>query len=357
MSSCPQSILTCILGAVLRQFFPEPMAYPAPKLPIISRGRRIPKAPAQGSKVRQTRSSSKRPPDPSAPGISKCNSEATTSKISTNGTSTSLSVPPDSPRLRRVSSLDSFSRRHEFVLVAPVITINHVDHVDNMNVKAPTITIHPSPNRQSEDKVCSKRRSLTLAHPPSLPDLPRRHPSPPREGSRSGSPFRLSSLKPLWGGEKPKIHRSASSPQLSEFTEGKLPLPDSKARKKDKTAFSLSGKSSKKTLRQEKSLDCVASQCKAQISFCHLSCTILIRTPASHSKFFSSSPKNVEKKRSQVLRTQPYEAPYFVRPPAPPMFLDDVDRSKEGKRSKTLPPEKLVRPSTAPHRFFKLDKT
>ncbi|KAF9451407.1 hypothetical protein P691DRAFT_787229 [Macrolepiota fuliginosa MF-IS2] len=327
---CGLSILTCIFGAALYRLFPELTAHPAPKIPIIAGGRQI-RVPAQGLKPRQGRSSSRRPPPPL--GISKSKFGLTKNQTIAD-VSSSGQAPPDGSRLRRVSSLDSFDHRHSFVLVAPVITINHVDYVDNVSIKAPTITIHP---RQSEEHVSvgSKRRSLTLAHPPSLPDLPR--PSPPTEGIRTGSAFRLPGLKPLWGGEKPKIHRSASSPQLSEFTEGEISFLDSRKDCKDKISFGLSEKSSKKTLRHEKSSNTLASQ-------------------SSHSKFFPSFPKNAEKKRSQVLRTQPYDAPYFVCPPVPPMPSEDGGHGKEAKRSKTLPPEKLTRPPTAPLRF-KLEKT
>jgi hypothetical protein len=58
---------------------------------------------------------------------------------------------------------------------------------------------------------------------------------------------------------------------------------------------------------------------------------------ASPSKFFASLPKNTDKKRPQISRTQPYKAPYFVAPPVPPIPADELRREKLAKRSATLP--------------------
>lgn len=215
------------------------------------------------SKARQSQNRSKgRPLRPSALGVSKLNSDSTPSKTVAHRTPTS-----DKAQLRRVASLDSFDRRSSFVLVAPVITINHVDRVDNMSIKAPTITIHPSFGSQTEKKPNPKRRSLTMGQQP-LPDLsPPRSPLP-REGPRPGPVFRLSSLKPLWGAsDKPNIHRSASSPHLAEFVEREVAVLELKRDgcKEKPQLITLSSKGSKKTLRQKKSADFATYHCESLI--------------------------------------------------------------------------------------------
>lgn len=321
------SILTCIFGTAIHRFFPKLAARPALKLPKISPGRTT-----QGLKPRQSRSCSKAGAmRRSAPVIHKA-SQTLDSRVSASKPSV------DNAQLRRVSSLESLDRRRSFVLVAPVITINHVDRVDNMSIKAPTVTIHPSPDRISEDNDninYKLKRSFTLAHPPSLPNLPRRRPSPPADSAnRSASTFRLNDLKRSWGSEKPKIYRSASSPHLMEFAQ--QDRCDLKDHSQNKVRPVLSGKSNKKSLKQDKRPSTAHSQ-------------------FSSSRFFASFPKNIEKKRSQTIsRTQPYDAPYFVPPPVPPIPSHDVVRAKETKRSATLPsdkPKKSERSSISPQRI------
>jgi hypothetical protein len=83
-----------------------------------------------------------------------------------------------------------------------------------------------------------------LIHPPSLPDFSHRRPPPPEESNRT--PFRLVNLRP-WGNEKPRIHRSASSPQLTEFA--KEEKPGLKELRQEKVRPVLKRK---KSLKQEK---------------------------------------------------------------------------------------------------------
>ncbi|KXN88888.1 hypothetical protein AN958_06758 [Leucoagaricus sp. SymC.cos] len=323
------SILTCIFWAALRRFLPDIAENPAP-VPKISHGRRVIRVTTQRSdlKSRQSRSHSKqlglRPP---VPATLKKASET----IGAGASTPALHPPTNNAQIRRAASLESLGRRHSLVLVAPVITINHVDCVDNMSIKAPTITIHP--NKHSEESLIkSKPRSFTMAHPPSLLDLPRHRSSPPPETNRAGTAFRLVNLKPPWGIEKPKIHRSVSSPHLVEFMQKKGILE----RSQEKDQPVLSGKSCKRLLKQEKRPSSASSQ------------------NSSSSKFFSSLPKNVEKKRSQALRTQPYNAPYFVPPPVSVPF-EEPRGDKVAKHRTTLPSErteKTRRPSTAAHKIF-----
>ncbi|KAJ3572208.1 hypothetical protein NP233_g3239 [Leucocoprinus birnbaumii] len=316
------SILTCIFGTAIHRFFPEFASPPAPKL---YRERRTTQE--LTLKTRRSRSCTKE----TASRPSATENLEVRYTFDSGSTASKLSVDNIHHNLRRVSSLESLDHHRSFVTVAPVITINHVDR-----------------KKKTEDNnnTDKSRQSFTLAHPPSLPNLPRRQPSPPAQPSRAGSAFRLANLKASWGHEKPKIHRSASSPHLMEFA------------KEDKGVFKdlceeklpsvLSKKGSKKPLKQDKRPSSAHSQ-------------------TSSAKFFSSFPKNVEKKRSQTLtRTHPYDAPYFVAlpiPPIPPMPSDEELRVKQTKRHKTLPPErteeKRQRSSTSPQRisFFKTSKS
>lgn len=233
---------------------PRFAAHPSPKRPKISRGRRAPRAASQGSKSRSSRSCSQEPTlRLSAPAVLKAN-ETSTSRTSASNSS----LPPiENAQLRRVASLESLDRRRSFVLVAPVITINHVDRVDNMSIEAPTITIHPNPSKKSQDKIKPKPRSQTMAHPPSLPNLPHRQSSPPPEPNRTA--FRLANLKPPWGNEKPKIHRSASSPQLMKFAEEEKACLKEYCQEKVQPV--LSARNGKKSLKQEKRPSSSHSQC------------------------------------------------------------------------------------------------
>jgi hypothetical protein len=135
-------------------------------------------------------------------------------------------------------------------LVTPVITINHVDRVDNMNVK---ITTHP------EDQLNSNTLSASF-HPPLVPNLPRRRsPSVPL---RSAPAFHLASLKPLWGSEKPKIHRSASSPQLTDIIKEKRNPKELRQEKVQPAPF-VKNKLRKERRSNSTSCKCVNSICKS----------------------------------------------------------------------------------------------
>jgi hypothetical protein len=158
-------------------------------------------------------------------------------------------------RLRHATSLDSFRAENSLVSVAPVITINHVDRVDNMSIKAPTITLHPKAGSDFRENQSSKRRSATISHQP-LPPQPLS-----TEDLPVGAGLALSNLEPSWN-DNSGIHRSASSPHLASFAEKGLSTLEPK-RKEKIHAICLSGKGGKRTTRQERIADFVAYPCKS----------------------------------------------------------------------------------------------
>lgn len=163
----------------------------------------------------------------------------------------------DEPRLRHATSLDSFCSENSLVLVAPVITVNHVDRIDNTSINAPTITLYPSASNNSGEKQISKRRSATISH----------QLLPPRPLSSEDSPVEatptLLNLKTSWD-DNSGIHRSASSPQLASLSEKKLSIFESK--RKEKRLGSLPRKGGKRITRDD--ADSVTSPCKLPFRLC-----------------------------------------------------------------------------------------
>lgn len=208
-------------------------------------------------------------------------------------------------RLRRVSSLHSLDYSHSFILVAPAITIHHPDHIDNLSADAPTIAI-PNSETRTYNTLISKQRDLALDPTPPCNVLSH-DPIPIITTSRPGTAFRLSSLRP-WGKERPQVLRSASSPQLNELGTHQLG-----SKKGERIKIEPSAKNRGRRLQQR------------------------------NSTLSQSLAKNAEeKKRPQILRTRPYDAPFFVPPPVPPIPSNVVQR-KVGKRGATLPPESTKR--------------
>lgn len=151
---------------------------------------------------------------------------------------------PNDVQLQRTASLDSLRAENSLGLVAPVITINHVDRIDNISIKAPTITLYPRTGGGFRKKQRSKRRSATISHQ-ALPP----HSSSSKD-SFVGAVSGVSKLEPS-GKDKSRIYRSASTPQLFEIKQKqKIPF------------FGSSGKGGRKVAQQEKSADPVTRQRK-----------------------------------------------------------------------------------------------
>jgi len=138
-----------------------------------------------------------------------------------------------------------------------------VDHVDGQH-----------PLSKSESPRDPSRPDYSTTSPPTTSRTP----------SENRHKFRLGKFKPTWGEKRPDnqptIHRCCSSPVLTTPVD-----PLSPTKKKS----CLLGKKSSKNLRK------IAS------------------VPSE----FGPTNRPLEKKKSQPLRTQPYEAPYFFPPPMP----------------------------------------
>jgi len=142
-------------------------------------------------------------------------------------------------------------------------------------------------------------------------------------GDRPG--FRLFNPK-SWGKDRPKVERRSSSPQLCQ-----LPLPpligsaaphkQSNSCGKFKACSSSKGEAkpiTRKVIRKAKSSYNVReSEYLVSIFSKGYNKAFGFEGHNANAEPPPPVPRNVEKKRSQTLRTQPYEAPYFCTPPMP----------------------------------------
>lgn len=170
--------------------------------------------------------------------------------------------------------------------IVPDITLDqHLDHQSTNATTTTTTFLLISSSQSTIDHGSTQRPSGE----PSSNDIQRLIDV---DGSRVG--FRMSNLKPPWVKEKPRISRSRSSPQLSD----QLSPPSSRQKnskvKKDKREPERLEEKPEKTLRKV----CSTPGPGGQITM----------------KAFT---QNAVKKRTETLRTQPYEAPYFCAPPIP----------------------------------------
>lgn len=192
-------------------------------------------------------------------------------------------LDPSLPRRNRPPCTEAEPALHSQSIVPDITLDQHLDHQSSTTTTTTFLLISSS---QSTTDYGSTQRPSS---PPSSNDLRR---LVDVDGSRVG--FRMSNLKPPWAKEKPRISRSRSSPQLSD----QLSPPSSrqkepKVKKSKRGPESLEGKP-EKALRKV----CSTPDPGGEITM----------------KAFS---RNAVKKRTETLRTQPYEAPYFCAPPIP----------------------------------------
>ncbi|KIK07298.1 hypothetical protein K443DRAFT_673561 [Laccaria amethystina LaAM-08-1] len=170
--------------------------------------------------------------------------------------------------------------------IVPDITLDQ--HLDNQSTTATTTTTFLLiSSSQSTTDHGSTRRPFDE---PSSNDMRRLIDV---DNTRVG--FRMSNLKPPWVKEKPRISRSRSSPQLSnQLSSPSCRQKKSKVKKDKRGPESLEEK-------PEKALRKVCS------------------TPGlgGEKVTMKTFTQNAVKKRTETLRTQPYEAPYFCAPPIP----------------------------------------
>ena len=185
---------------------------------------------------------------------------------------------------------------------------------------------HPSSKPESTRN--SSRLDYFTTSPPPLSQTP----CPPERRQK----FRLGKLKPTWGEKrpnKPTIHRCCSSPVLTSPVD---PLSPNKKKP------SLLVKKSSKNLRKTASVPSGLGN--------FFVANVLNNTVLIHRLLVGPSPPSrpLEKKKSQPLRTQPYEAPYFFPPPMP---IEKIPSRGQLPRSHTLPPRNRQRSPSAVHKL------
>jgi len=234
---------------------------------------------------------------------------------------------PISVRHSEISSTSSLAPTPKHQGKAPNVTVvaNH-DCIRSSPSPPPP---PPPPTRHTKDNLLPSltRKPTTVTfvqdlHTTSLPTSssrtvnamsPERILIPPEfEEGRLG--FKFSNLKPLWGEKRPKqqLYRVLSSPHLT--TNPPLPVQA----RGEPPKHSALGKKRSKPLRPEAGNTSTARS---------VSCPTVV----------AAENKRVEKKKSQTLRTQPYEAPYFFPPPVPPIPNTEAVNRRNPSRSRTLP--------------------
>ncbi|KIM47547.1 hypothetical protein M413DRAFT_439211 [Hebeloma cylindrosporum] len=188
----------------------------------------------------------------------------------------------------------------------PIIKIDHFDHIESpRQLSAGSLKIEPPIPESTVTNPLPKSYRFTISPDESLP----------KSGGSTANvvvgdrpAFRLFNPK-SWGKDRPNVERRSSSPQLFHPPAALPSLTGSPASHKQSNSDGKlkAGSSSKgeekpatrKVIRKAKS--CYNVREKVNVN---------VEPPPP-------IPRNVEKKRSQTLRTQPYEAPYFCTPPIP----------------------------------------
>jgi hypothetical protein len=188
--------------------------------------------------------------------------------------------------------------------IVPDITLDQ--HLDNQSTTATTTTTFLLiSSSQSTTDHGSTRRPFDE---PSSNDMRRLIDV---DNTRLG--FRMSNLKPPWVKEKPRISRSRSSPQLSNQLSSPSCRQKKSKVKKDKRGPESLEEKPEKALRKVCSTPGLGGESK--FLFQHYDCDESnLNCVEVTMKTFT---QNAVKKRTETLRTQPYEAPYFCAPPIP----------------------------------------
>ncbi|KAF8167409.1 hypothetical protein B0H34DRAFT_792138 [Crassisporium funariophilum] len=190
----------------------------------------------------------------------------------------------------------------------PIITIDYFGSTDALRPTSADF-LKVEPRFQVPVQPLPRPLTFIITSPPeheaiSLPNAPK----PDRHG------FRLSSLKPSWIKDKPKVERRRSSPHLDHPPPLPVALPHGRSNSDEILTVPLR-KDTK--LKPRKVLRRMTS------------------APGPVQDKLPSMSRSIEKKKSLNLRTQPYEAPYFCSPPLPiPVRKPSTDPDKL-RRSET----------------------
>ncbi|KAF5385001.1 hypothetical protein D9615_001215 [Tricholomella constricta] len=243
-----------------------------------------------------------------------------------------VAVKPSSENLSPPPLLPSTLRKTE--VIPKVTTANH-DQQRTLPLPPPQSTYPIEdillPSLKRKPTAITFAQDIGLASLPASssknanPTLPERVLIPSEcEDGRAG--FKLSNLKPLWGEKQPKLSRCVSSPHLA--SKAPLSMPAREGPRKPCKPSSLGKKRSKPLSKETEDLPTSRS----------VSCPV---APADK--------KPMEKKKSLILRTQPYEAPYFFPHPIPPISDTEASKRRKPARSRTLPPRhRSTSPSPTP---------
>jgi len=261
-------------------------------------------------------------PTPLLPAKPKLPSNVRGRRIVRSFSDQSIKSPTPRPlpaKLREPSSekrIISSSHRRSRSLI-PIIKIDHFDNIEP-RVSGPINTL-PKPYHFtiSPDDPAPSSESSTSSMGAGVGDRP---------------PFRLFSLR-SWGKDRPKVGGRSSSAQLGQPPLVHLtgfPVSHKKSDSDGKRKVCLRSRvesepKTRKTLRKATSACNVREKVVVQFD---------LPPPVLHS---------VEKKRSQTLRTQPYEAPYFLTPPVPMPIRKSPSRSNLRSPPPPLPNPSLTR--------------
>ena len=218
----------------------------------------------------------------------------------------------------------------------PIIKIDHFDNIETpRKLSAGLLKMEP---RTSESiKPLPKPRRSTVCPDGSLPNSGAGNMD---VGVGDRPAFRLFNPK-SWGKDWPKVERRSSSPQLCQpplpsLTGSSVSHKQSNSDGKRRVCSSSKGETKpvRKVVRKAKSSYNVRdSEYLFVLSESYiLTFTLEVDVNADPPP---PIPRNVEKKRSQTLRTQPYEAPYFCTPPMP------MPRHKSPRSNLRSPPPPL----------------
>lgn len=228
--------------------------------------------------------------------------------------------PKERSSEKRIIPSRHVHRRSKSMANIPIITIDYFGSTDTFNTRR--LAGIPKTEPRIPEPVAGPLKPFPLPT-----NIPSSHTSSTCDstancGNDQAAPgFRLFGLKP-WGKERSKrLERCQSSPQLCRSAS--LPQPSCHKQSSSDGVLTSPTKNEEKTKPPKplRKMPSVPVQGKESEDI-HLPSFIGRTFTVYHSEIgfkFDVSFRHAEKKRSQTLRTQPYDAPYFALPPVPPL--------------------------------------